>query len=74
MDNLGSHKSAGVLKAVEEAGATLPYLSPYSPDFDPIENPSRSSKRYNSKAAEQTVDALWDRIDALLVVAGQDKS
>jgi len=38
MDNLGSHKCAGVRKAIEDAGATLLYLPPYSPDFNPIEN------------------------------------
>jgi hypothetical protein len=34
MDNLGSHKVAGVREAVE---ATLRYLPPYSPDLNPIE-------------------------------------
>ena len=37
MDNLGSHKGAGVREAIEAAGATLLYLPPYSPDFNPIE-------------------------------------
>jgi transposase len=38
MDNLPTHKVAGVLQAIEEAGARLIYLPPYSPDFNPIEN------------------------------------
>jgi transposase len=38
MDNLGSHKGAGVRRAIEAAGASLLYLPPYSPDFNPIEN------------------------------------
>ena len=38
MDNLATHKVAGVLQAIEEAGAKLIYLPPYSPDFNPIEN------------------------------------
>lgn len=66
MDNLGSHKSAGVRKAVEEAGATLLYLPPYSPDLNPIENAFSKLKALLRKAAERTVDALWDRIGALL--------
>ena len=37
MDNLSSHKVAGVREAIEAAGATLRYLPPYSPDFNPIE-------------------------------------
>ena len=38
MDNLGSHKGAGVRAAIEAAGATLLYLPLYSPDCNPIEN------------------------------------
>ena len=37
MDNLGSHKVAGVRQAIEAAGARLLYLPPYSPDLNPIE-------------------------------------
>jgi transposase len=66
MDNLGSHKSAGVCKAIEAAGATLLYLSPYSPDFNPIEKAFSKLKALLRKAAERSVDALWNRIGALL--------
>jgi transposase len=38
MDNLATHKVAGVRQAIESAGARLRYLPPYSPDFNPIEN------------------------------------
>lgn len=37
MDNLATHKVAGVREAIEGAGAGLEYLPPYSPDFNPIE-------------------------------------
>ncbi len=37
MDNLTSHKVAGIREAIEERGAKLIYLPPYSPDFNPIE-------------------------------------
>jgi hypothetical protein len=37
MDNLPAHKVSGVREAIEEAGASLLYLPPYSPDFNPIE-------------------------------------
>jgi transposase len=66
MDNLGSHKGANVRKAIEAAGATLLYLPPYSPDFNPIEMAFSKLKALLRKAAERTVDALWDRIGALL--------
>ena len=38
LDNLATHKVAGVRQAIEGAGAALLYLPPYSPDFNPIEN------------------------------------
>lgn len=38
MDNLATHKVAGVREAIEGAGARLEYLPPYSPDLNPIEN------------------------------------
>ncbi len=38
MDNFSSHKVVGIKEAIESVGAHLIYLSPYSPDFYPIEN------------------------------------
>jgi transposase len=66
MDNLGSHKGVCVRKAIEAVGTRLLYLPPYSPDFNPIENAFSKLKALLRKAAERTVDALWDRIGALL--------
>ena len=37
MDNLRAHKVSGVREKIEERGARLVYLPPYSPDFNPIE-------------------------------------
>ncbi len=37
MDNLLANKVHGVRQAIEAAGASLRYLPPYSPDFNPIE-------------------------------------
>jgi transposase len=66
MDTLGSHKGPKVRAAIEAVGAKLLYLPPYSPDFNPIENAFSKLKALLRKAAERTVDALWDRIGALL--------
>jgi transposase len=38
LDNLATHKVAGVRAAIEATGARLEYLPPYSPDLTPIEN------------------------------------
>jgi transposase len=66
MDNLGSHKGAGVRAAIEAAGARLLYLPPYSPDFNPIENAFAKLKAMLRKAAERTVDGLWNAIGRII--------
>ena len=42
MDNLPSHKVAGVKEAIERAGANLRYLPPYSPTLIPLNRRSPS--------------------------------
>ena len=37
MDNLAAHKVDGVLDLIQKTGASVFYLPPYSPDFNPIE-------------------------------------
>jgi transposase len=66
MDNLGSHKGAGVRAAIEAAGASLLYLPPYSPDFNPIENAFAKLKAMLRKAAARTVESLWNTIGRLI--------
>ena len=65
MDNLSSHKRAGVKEAIESVGAHLAYLSPYSPDLNPIELAFSKLKTMLRKSAERTVERLWDRIGQL---------
>jgi transposase len=62
MDNLPAHKVTGVRHAIETAGATLLYLPPYSPDFNPIEMAFSKLKAILRKAAARTIDDLWDVI------------
>ncbi len=62
MDNLASHKVAGVKQAIEQAGATLRYLPAYSPDLNPIEQAFAKLKAALRKAAARTFDALIDAI------------
>lgn len=66
MDNLGSHKVAGVRRAIEDAGCELLYLPPYSPDLNPIENAFSKLKRLLRSAAERTVEKLWQTIGRVL--------
>jgi len=62
MDNLPSHKVAGIRDAIEAAGATLLYLPPCSPDLNPIEMAFSKLKAILRQAAARTVDNLWDVI------------
>ena len=66
MDNLSSHKGPRVRALVEEAGGTLLYLPPSSPDFNPIENAFARLKALLRKAAERTVAGLWAAIGRLV--------
>jgi hypothetical protein len=51
---LPAHKVAGVIDAIEAAGATAFYLPPYSPDLNPIEQVFSKLKALLRKAAERT--------------------
>lgn len=62
MDNLASHKVAGVRERIEGAGATLLYLPPYSPDFNPIEMAFSKLKAALRKAAARTKADLWNAV------------
>jgi transposase len=66
MDNLGSHKGAGIRTAIEAAGASLLYLPPYSPAFNPIEKAFAKLKALLRKAAERSIDGLWTTIARIL--------
>ncbi len=66
MDNLPAHKAAGVRDAIEAAGATLLFLPPYSPDFNPIENAFSKLKALMRAKAERTIAGLWDTVGAVL--------
>ena len=66
MDNLASHKVAGIREAIEAVGAELRYLPPYSPDLNPIELAFSKLKKLLRDGAERTVDKLWDLCGRIL--------
>jgi transposase len=73
LDNLSSHKIAGVRQAIERCGARLLYLPPYSPDLNPIELVFSKLKRLLRSIAARTVEALWRAIGRLLQVFRPDE-
>src|ERR1700736_421658 len=66
IDNLASHKSPKIRKAIEAEGAELRFLPRYSPDLNPIEMAFSKLKTLLRKASERFVEALWSRIGELL--------
>ena len=66
LDNLSSHKRASAREMISAAGATLLFLPPYSPDFNPIEKAFARLKAMLRKASERTVAGLWDLIGKLV--------
>jgi transposase len=65
-DNLPAHKVADVEAIIAAYGATLKYLPPYSPDLNPIEQVFAKIKALLRKAAERSVDKLWQTLGTLL--------
>lgn len=66
LDNLQPHKAAGVREMIESAGATLLYLPPYSPDYNPIENMWSKVKQHLRTAAARTFQSLQEAVTSAL--------
>jgi transposase len=68
MDNLGSHKSKAVRKAIREAGARLFFLPKYSPDLNPIEQVFAKLKHRlrsdNARTSDTVCSAIGQSLDA----------
>lgn len=72
MDNLSSHKVAGVREAIEAAGATVRYLPSYSPDLNPIEMIFAKLKALLRKIAARTKDALSEAVGKVVDMVSSD--
>ena len=73
MDNARIHLGDMVKELIEQAGAKLIYLSPYSPEFSPIENFWSKVKAILRKLKARTYKDLIDGItDAMLKVTKED--
>ncbi len=73
MDNLSSHKVAGVEEIVAARSARLEYLSAYSHDYNPIECCWSKIKTYLRRAKARTYEALVQAIkEALETITESD--
>ncbi len=66
MDNLSSHKRIRTRELIEETGARLVFLPPYSPDLNPIELIFAKVKQLLRSLACRTRDALWNAMQSVL--------
>jgi transposase len=66
MDNLSTHKVDGVRQRIQQCGAELLYLPPYSPDLNPIEKAWAKLKQLLRAAKASTAQALDQAITDLL--------
>lgn len=58
MDNLSTHKVKEIRDIIERKGVKIIYLSPYSPDFNPIENCWSKIKEYLRSIAARSREEL----------------
>jgi transposase len=73
MDNLWPHKSQPTLKLIGEAGASVLFLPPYSPDLNPIEKMWSKLKECLRSAEARTEQQLLEAIgSALTQVTARD--
>jgi transposase len=74
MDNLSSHKVNGVRKRIEEAGAAVMYLPPYSPDLNPIEKAWAKLKQLLRAAKARSKETLDQAIAEALKLISADNA
>jgi len=73
LDGLGAHRTERVRNLVEERGADLVFLPPYSPDLNPIEEAFSKVKNAVRKAGARTREALDEAVgEALSAVTPED--
>jgi transposase len=66
LDNVPFHHREGIQELIEAQGATVKFLPPYSPEFNPIEECWSKVKAWLRKQAARTVEALQDAITEAL--------
>ena len=58
LDNLAAHKQPEVQTAIEQVGALVRFLPPYSPDFNPIELAFAKLKAFLRAARPRTFEQV----------------
>ena len=73
LDNLAVHKQPEVRTAIEQVGARVQFLPPYSPDFNPIELAFAKLKAFLRAARPRTFEQVCDLIAIALELFTPDE-
>lgn len=68
LDNLAMHKQPEVQAAIEQVGAQLRFLPPYSPDFNPIEQAFAKLKAFLRALRPRTFDHVVEFVRIALTL------
>jgi transposase len=66
MDNLSSHEVNGAIDPILAEGATVLYLPPYSPDFNPMELSWSKIKSMSGKLEARTAEEMGETMEMAL--------
>jgi len=73
LDNLPVHKQPEVRVAIERVGASVRFLPPYSPDFNPIEQTFAKLKAFLRAARPRSFDHVLDLVKIALTLFTPDE-
>lgn len=68
LDNATFHRRQDIQRAIKDAGHTLEYLPPYSPDLNPIEHKWAQAKNIRKKLRCNVDDLFKNRIDCVPII------
>lgn len=73
LDNLAVHKQPAVRQAIAAAGASLRFLPPYSPDFNPIEQAFAKLKAFLRAARPRSFEQVIALVRIALTLFASDE-
>ena len=68
MDNCSIHHTMNIVESIQEVGALVHFLPPYSPDFQPIEE-TFSKVKTELKLLEEGTDDFGGDVEQLLLAS-----
>ena len=73
MDNMPAHKVTRVTKIIEDTGAKIVYVSPYSPEFNPFENLWSQLNIFLRQFTPKAQTAVEQLLNIALMLSNRDR-